>query len=169
MSEMTLLERAYLCASEHHGDQRYGYIPYTTHLCHVVGVLLAHGYTDRELLAIAYLHDVLEDTTCHYSDLEKQFGQRVAEGVFALTDELGRNRRERHEKTYPKLVKSSDAVLVKLADRIANVSHSAIEKPALRKMYAKEYEEFKRKLFCDRHGEDLWKTLDDILLPKPPF
>ena len=169
MSEPTILERAYLFAEEHHGDQKYGHIPYMAHVCHVVGVLLTHDYSDRELLSIAYLHDVLEDTTAHYSDLDKRFGHRVAEGVYAMTDELGRNRKERHEKTYPKLADNRDAILVKLADRIANVTHSGVEKPSMRNMYKKEYKKFRETLHSEDLGQNLWATLDELLLPKLPF
>lgn len=114
-----------------HGDQKYGEYPYEIHLGHVVNVLLRFGVmpdteSQLNLMAAAWLHDVLEDTPVTYKEIEDAFNPEVARIVFAVTDEPGATRRERKEKTYVKLAQNPDGVIVKLADRIANVEFSLI-------------------------------------------
>lgn len=48
----------------------------------------------------------------------------MAEIVFCVTNEQGRNRKERIKRTYPKIRNNRWAQFVKLCDRIANVEHS---------------------------------------------
>ena len=71
--------------------------------------------------AAAYCHDLLEDTGITYNDLKIVAGKEVADIVYDVTDELGKNRDERHKKTYPKIAKNPSAVFLKLCDRIANI------------------------------------------------
>ncbi len=144
--KMKLIFDAGMFAKKAHGNQKYGEHPYYVHLEAVGQVLLRFGFTYKEhssLLAAALLHDVLEDTPTNYSDVFRAFGPEVAELVYAVTDELGRNRNERHSKTYPKVLALPKAVILKLADRIANVEHS-IETLDVGKlnMYRREQELF---------------------------
>jgi (p)ppGpp synthase/HD superfamily hydrolase len=62
-------------------------------------------------------------------------------------------------KTLPKTASNPDAVIIKLADRIANIEHGGkIE------MYAKEYEDFRRNLYqSDRVAAPLWEHLEKLL------
>jgi (p)ppGpp synthase/HD superfamily hydrolase len=71
----------------------------------------------------------------------------VADIVYRVTDDPGRSRKERKEKTYPKLAKSVDAITVKLADRIANVEASKMGNPGLLEMYRREHGRFVAELF----------------------
>jgi (p)ppGpp synthase/HD superfamily hydrolase len=84
------------------------------------------------------LHDTLEDTSLSYNDIQKAFGKEVAEIVFCVTDELGRNREERKEKTYPKIQSNWKATVVKICDRIANIEQSRSYNQKLFDMYKKE-------------------------------
>lgn len=115
-----LIHRAQWFSSVVHEGQKYGPKPYTHHLERVHAVLRRFGVEDEEVLAAGWLHDVLEDTAITYKQLELGFGRRVADIVFDVTDELGRSRAERKDKTYKKTAKNKDAIVVKLADRIAN-------------------------------------------------
>ena len=81
------------------------------------------GY-DESIIIGTILHDTLEDTTLSYNDIKKAFGKEVAEIVYCVTDELGRNRNERKEKTYPKIKANWKATVVKICDRIANITQS---------------------------------------------
>lgn len=124
---------------------------------------------DSDVVIAALLHDVLEDCAVSYNDIKEIFGENVANIVFDVTDELGKNRKERHERTYPKTRKNPDAVIVKLADRIANVLTSQSGHPMFQK-YSKEYPEFKKALYCEKpeYSKDkaLWKRLDEIMHAK---
>lgn len=157
-------EAAYLAISLH-GTQTYDGYPYYYHLEQVVDVLIEFGFTEDKYIISAYLHDILEDTAISYNDIKKQFGEEVAEIVYAVTDELGRNRKERKAKTYPKIKANPDAVIVKLADRIANTRNSIKNKPSMAKMYAKELQGFRDALYIpNTEAELLWKELEDILI-----
>ena len=85
----------------------------------------------------------------------------------AVTDQEGENRKARHLKTYPRIrAAGGRALLVKLADRIANVETSA-RGPNKSKlaMYQKEYREFREALRMPDLGPigRMWNHLDGLL------
>ncbi len=143
---MTALDRAFLVASKAHSNQFYGIYPYVYHVLEVATI--AKDLKLSETVQVAcVLHDALEDSDLSYNDIKKEFGMEVAEIVYAVTDELGRNRKERKEKTYPKIRPNSDAILVKLCDRIANVRNSKKSNQDMFDVYAMEQSEFMIALF----------------------
>ena len=99
-----------------------------------MGHTVAQGYA-------GYLHDTIEDTTRSFKDISERFGEQVAELVYCVTSELGRNRSERNKKTYPKIAANRQAVVLKLADRIANVEYG-LATGGKQDMYAKEFPDF---------------------------
>lgn len=95
------LTKAREFAIQAHGDQMYGDKPYVSHLDDVVAVLDTHfKRAIPELLAVGYLHDVLEDTSVTAGTLFEQFGPNVALAVQFCTDEPGPNRKTRKAATY---------------------------------------------------------------------
>ena len=170
MSELTqsnsTIAEAIEFAERAHGLQKYGDLPYTEHLHDVFSTLLEFGwYDDDDLLAAAYLHDVLEDTSTTVAELEAQFGMPVAALVEMVTNEPGRNRAERHAKTYPK-IRGAETIALKLADRISNARCAAKNRPDLLLMYRAEYPEFQvalRHQSTNAHA-GMWAALDDLLL-----
>jgi len=155
-----IVTRARAFAVEAHGPQLYSGVPYVHHLDMVRRVLLRFkADATPEFQAAALLHDVIEDTPRNYSDVERAFGAQVAELVYLLTDELGRNRHERHAKTYPKIKGHYMATTLKLADRIANVEHSiqAGDEPHL-SMYRREHFDFLAGVGPEG-PEDMWSHL----------
>lgn len=75
---------ARVIAVAQHQDQRYGDgQPYITHLRAVVRNASAAG-GDDEQVAIAWLHDTLEDTELTEADMRLIFGNRVADAVVAM-------------------------------------------------------------------------------------
>lgn len=164
-----LLEKAMAFAQEAHKGQMYGKeknVPYTAHTAMVERVLRRFGFTDEALLAAAWLHDTVEDTATTLDQIRAEFGDRVHDLVWAATNEPGRNRKERHALTYPKIVKVDGAVNLKLADRIANVEFSISEGDygaSFMKMYKSEYEGFKAALQPAGGHPDMWKRLDELL------
>lgn len=135
------VEEARDFAIKRHGEQLYGNEPYIVHLDHVHEVGLRFGTTIEEQCA-DYLHDILEDTDCSFEEIWYEFGWYVAHLVFLVTDEDGDNRKERKRRTYPKIRSNSDAIKLKLRDRIANVESSKQNNPGLFQMYKQEHEEF---------------------------
>lgn len=156
-------------AIEKHGNQRYGVHPYIFHL-NQVAMILDNTYgnnSDTRVLMITagLLHDVVEDTPVRISELKNLFGTGVADIVYAVTNELGRNRKEKLVKT---MIKVRDfgaaAVAVKLADRIANTEYSRSQRNnggSHYEMYQKEYPFFRWYLYHKSDNlNDLWDRLD---------
>jgi (p)ppGpp synthase/HD superfamily hydrolase len=175
-----IIYRSYYFAVKAHGDQTYGDGPYENHLRKVaklvnefMGEYVSLSYqvdvfstdptkvtlTPAELEAVAYLHDILEDTDVDFETLENNFGNIVATIVWFLTDEKGTSRKERKIKTWHKIRKSLASVFVKLADRIAN-TEAAIEgnKPII-DMYRKEFPLFEAALYVPGQFEGMWERL----------
>lgn len=91
---------------------------YKGHLLGVYGVLAGNEGVDEEVLLTALLHDIMEDTSATYEEIEKQFGEKVAENVKWLTRSKGASY---YEYIDTLLARGSDAaVIVKLADRQFN-------------------------------------------------
>lgn len=158
--------KAMMFAQIAHSGQTYNdEVPYTFHLQAVVNVLERFGITDPIFICAAWLHDCIEDTNRSYNDLKKRFGETVAEIVYCVSSELGRNRKERNEKTYPKIKANESAILLKLADRIANIEYGAAT-GGKNDMYKEEYEEFRNALYNESSNDviqKMWKHLDKLL------
>ena len=154
---MSLVRNAFLLAAEKHKHQKYGDNLFLVHLYDVVEVLRSFGHTEEKYLAAAWLHDVIEDTPTHYSEVQQNTNKEVAELVFALTDEIGRNRKERKKKTTPKLEENLDALVVKLADMLANFRDARRNNKGFLRMYKKDFPEFESK-FRDKSSrlESMW-------------
>jgi guanosine-3',5'-bis(diphosphate) 3'-pyrophosphohydrolase len=159
------IKLAELAALQAHEGQMYGIFPYEKHLRDVDRLGEMFGF-DENMRVSLWLHDTIEDTRLRYAKILKAFGKDVAELVYAVTDELGRNRRERHEKTYPKIIAAGwRAIGIKLVDRIANVEHSLNDDHELFEMYRREYPEFAQALYNDDHKElkPVWDYLHCLM------
>ena len=162
---MTNKERALLVAEKAHSNQYYDIYPYIYHIRQVVAIAEDLGF-DEAIIVSSVLHDTLEDTDLSYNDIKKAFGQEVAEIVYAVTDELGRNRTERKAKTYPKIKQNWKATVVKVCDRIANATQSKLYNQGLFKMYQKENQDFIQNIKSTEHPSDVdkaWDRLSKIL------
>ena len=92
-------------------------IPYLYHLIEVAN-LVAMVSDDYELICAAYLHDTLEDTNTTYEELQKEFGLRVANLVYEVTHE---GTKDEVGYYFPRL-KSKEAIILKFADRLSNLT-----------------------------------------------
>ncbi len=164
--------RAYEFAKLKHAGQDYGGQPFEYHLFQVVGVLKRFGIYDPDLLASGWLHDSIEDTDTTYDVLVAAFGEPVAKLVWAVTDSEGKNRKERKASMYPKVRATPKAILLKLADRIANVEEGIKTRAKIRFMYLKEHDQFMEELFSGRlallqdtdpRARKMWAHLIDLM------
>ena len=154
------VREARMVSNQAHGNQTYDEIyPYKKHLDDVVDVLRRFGYGGKYLVA-GYLHDIIEDTSLSYNKVKRTYGLEVAEMVYCVTDELGRDREEKKAKTLPKTASNPDAIIIKLADRIANIEHGGKVD-----MYAKEFGQFKGMLELNtpKGAEPMWTHLEKLL------
>ncbi|MFH1173834.1 MAG: HD domain-containing protein [archaeon] len=84
---MNLEQRAEKLATHFHEGQfrRNRNLPYITHPASIVLMLKDYGITDEYSICIAWMHDLLEDTSCPYETLVETFGKHIAEGVQWMT------------------------------------------------------------------------------------
>ena len=160
---MNLTDAAKEFAIAKHGAQQYGEHPYSYHLAQVSQVLSEFGYAaDEAIMAAAWLHDVLEDTPTTYEMLVSEFGKETADIVWAVTNEPGGNRVDRFHKTALKIQSNKKALILKLADRIANTEASLQSNPKLYKMYLKEFPLFRELLYDPQDAEPMpmWNRLE---------
>ncbi len=165
---LDLSTKAIQFALQQHGLQKYGDKPYFFHLQDVLKITqdLSIIYLPEKLhilTAAAALHDVMEDTETNFVQLVDLFGVEVADIVYAVTDELGRNRAERKAKTYPKIKANRLAVLIKLAHRISNVRHALTNNESMLSMYRSEHQQFVEELMIPGEYELGWTQLDKLI------
>lgn len=160
-----MLSKAKRLAELAHKDQKYGDdMPYTKHLKDVVLTLVRFGHKSIELRTAAWLHDIVEDTVVTIDTIENEFGRKVSSLVWAVTNEGGKNRAERHLKTYPKIKRTPGAIILKLADRIANVTQCIKDDDDMLGMYRKEHKGFRDALYTPGQVEEpMWECLDNLL------
>jgi (p)ppGpp synthase/HD superfamily hydrolase len=111
LSPKSVLATAIMIAAQKHCSQfDKGGMPYILHPLKVMHYLKTD---DLELMAIAVLHDVVEDTPTTFKYLaDMGISQRVLDGVRLLTKHPG----ETNEEYLDGIKTSKDAMLVKLAD-----------------------------------------------------
>ncbi|MDO5411000.1 MAG: bifunctional (p)ppGpp synthetase/guanosine-3',5'-bis(diphosphate) 3'-pyrophosphohydrolase [Lachnospiraceae bacterium] len=136
--DISLVERAYRLADEAHGGiKRKSGEPYIIHPLHVA-IILAELELDKESIAAALLHDVIEDTKYNYADIEKLFGKEIADlvnGVTKLTNlpyassEKEEIQAENLRKMFLAMAKDIRVIIIKLADRLHNMRTLQFMKP----------------------------------------
>lgn len=168
MKRITITKEAAYVAISAHGFQTYAGYPYYYHLEQVVDVLKEFGYTEDKFVCAGYLHDSIEDGDLSYNDVKKKFGEEIAEIVFCVTDEMGRNRREKKAKTLPKIASNRDAIVIKLADRIANLRQGIKDQDDRRMMYVKEHDQFEAMLHEAGHADEMWAELRSLVASLTP-
>ena len=143
--DLGLLRRAFEFSAREHGAQtRASGEPFLSHPLEVAH-LLAEMRLDATTLAVALLHDVVEDTRVRGETLEELFGQEVAHLVEGLT-KIGRldfspqeeQQAENLRKMLLAMVDDVRVVLVKLADRLHNMRTLGYLPPEKRQRVARE-------------------------------
>ncbi len=128
----------------HRAQQRkYTGSPYSDHLAEVAGIVstVTSGLMmpPHIVIAVAWLHDCVEDQGITLPILEEEFGQAVAYGVELLSDLEQGNRAERKAVARTRLAAAPGWVqTIKCADRISNTSSIVRHDPAFTVTYLKE-------------------------------
>lgn len=157
--------KAIKTAAREHATKNYDGKPYDYHLDEVEEVLREFGYgQDEDLIIAGRYHDIMEDCGLTKNDIRKLAGDRVANIVYLVTDHKGEDRGSRKPlEYYQALREDRDAIVIKLADRIANVRHSTKNGHSMSDKYKQEYQHFRDMLKLTDHAEGMWKELDNTL------
>ncbi len=146
--DKAMIEKAYKYAAEKHKDQRRkSGEPYIIHPMHVAYIVARFGL-DTPTICAALLHDVVEDTDATYEDIEEMFNVEVAEiveGVTKLTQlfiTAEEKQAENFKKMFIAMEKDIRVILLKLADRLHNISTLQYLKKDRQLAIAKETVEF---------------------------
>lgn len=121
----------------HEGQLRTSGDPYFSHPV-AVAMLLAEQKLDDATIITALLHDTVEDTGSTYGEIQRRFGEEIAQlvdGVTKLTNlelsQVGNAQAENFRKLLLAMSRDLRVLLVKLADRLHNmrtIRHLAAEK-----------------------------------------
>ncbi len=142
----TLLNQAYVFTVKKHGDQkRASGDPYFSHPVEVAGIL-TELKLDEPTIVTGLLHDTLEDTDATYEELQKLFGEEVAQLVDGVTKlsklELTADQNKQAENFRKLLVATANDIrvlIVKLADRLHNMrTLHYIQDPSRKRRIAQE-------------------------------
>ena len=123
-----LIQKAYNFAEEHHrGQKRMSGEDYIIHPLNVA-YILADLQMDDATICAALLHDVVEDTDVTSEDIQKNFGEEIAEMVAGVTKlskiqyvTIEEEQVENYRKMFLAMGKDIRVILIKLADRLHNM------------------------------------------------
>lgn len=122
-----MIERAAeFAAKAHEGMMRKGSkVPYIYHPMEVA-LIVALLTSDEEVIAAAYLHDVLEDTEVTPEELEASFGPRVRKLVESESENKALTWKERKGATIQRLKTASmETKILTLGDKLSNMRSTA--------------------------------------------
>lgn len=127
-ADMDLIKKAYYFGEvNHRGQKRNSGEDYFIHPI-AVAKTLSNMKLDDQTICAGLMHDVLEDTSVTYDQMEKEFGHEITflvDGVTKLKNLNYSSREEKQAENIRKMVMamSNDVrvVLIKLADRLHNM------------------------------------------------
>ena len=147
--ELVIKAFAYAYRAHKHSTRKGSSIPYIIHPLSVATILIRHHASD-ELVAAAFLHDVVEDENVSLHEIENKFGRKMRNLVEAVSEpkvlthnNLDRRKtwKKRKQHTIDSLCKASgDIKLLTCADKLSSINDMI-----------KDY---------DTKGEELWKVFN---------
>jgi (p)ppGpp synthase/HD superfamily hydrolase len=156
--------RARAFAIKAHLGQMHGNSFYTCHLEEVEKVLIRFDYCSFRIRATAWLHDTVEKFHVTTSDINREFPGLVASTVDAVTTAPGKTREERNSATYARIKEGGRIALVlKLADRIANLEETILAGGDRLCTYEEEHSEFREALYEPGKADAMWEHLDTLI------
>lgn len=128
-----VLDAADFAAEKHEGQSRKD-AQKTPYILHPIGVahyvLDVAGVSTPEILMGALLHDTVEDTNTTFAEIQEVFGPDVEGYVREVTDDKTLSRAEQMRNQIERAhEKSEGAALIKMADKLYNVSDTVLNPP----------------------------------------
>lgn len=163
--------KAFAIGAHNEVNQMYDGVPYSEHLCDAVDVFEEFKHLipreDHDLVESGiYTHDGIEDAQKTFNDVKLKLSEPVAELAYALTNEKGKNRKQRASaKYYNELKVEKYGEFAKLCDRIANVRRGS-KSGKMIDGYRKEQVSFKDQLQNNPLYLPMWDCLDELLKTK---
>ena len=163
-SEFDRKARKFAFKSHSSTNHKYDGLPYKVHLRLVIEVAKKYIHLipeDKRAIVIAacWCHDVIEDCRLTYNDVKETLGVEVADIVYALTNDKGKNRKQRAGENYYKGIRETEfGTFVKLCDRFANLNYSTLIGSRMSDMYKKEMPHFIKSVYDSKYDvmfEDL--------------
>lgn len=100
-------------------------IPYISHPMEVA-MIVALMTDDQDLIAAAYLHDVIEDAGVTYETLKQEFGTHVAELVRMESEDKSKSWQERKQATIDHLKTAGrEEKILTFGDKLSNLRSTA--------------------------------------------
>jgi guanosine-3',5'-bis(diphosphate) 3'-pyrophosphohydrolase len=120
----TVLQAAAFAAEKHRTQRRKDIeTPFINHPIQLAYILVKADVEDPTILAAALLHDTIEDTDTTLDEIEIVFGYEIASIVAECSDDKQLSKLQRKQAQIDHAADlSHGAKLVKLADKISNVS-----------------------------------------------
>lgn len=164
-----LLNKAYVYAMQKHGQQkRASGDPYISHPLEVAAIL-TDMHLDESTIAVALLHDTIEDTTATRGEIDELFGEDIGRLVEGLTKlkrlDLVTKKAKQAENLRKLLLAISDDVrvlLVKLADRLHNMRTLEHVNPEKRARISEETMDIYAPLAGRMGMQDLRDEMEDL-------
>ena len=144
-ADLELIQRAYVfAATAHAGQTRLSGEPYLSHPLAVADTLADMGF-DEPTVAAGLLHDTVEDTKATIEEIDENFGEEVADivdGVTKISMIPFENKEEAQAENIRKMILAMShdmrVLMVKLADRLHNMSTLDFQKAHKQKRIAQE-------------------------------
>lgn len=138
MSEIAYRAMVFACEAHKTQKRKYTGSPYSEHLAEVAGIVSTVDARSTTI-AVAWLHDCVEDCGVQRATLEELFGYEVAWGVHLLSDMEKGNRAERKHLARVRLAAAPSYVqTIKCADLLSNTKSIFEHDPTFSIVYRKE-------------------------------
>jgi (p)ppGpp synthase/HD superfamily hydrolase len=140
--------------------------PYSVHLNLVFEFACKYAYLLSYKDAVcalksAWTHDTIEDCRKTYNDIKVKCGEDVADVTYALSNEKGKNRKERaNDKYYYGIRKILVARFEKICDRLANTKYANSVGSKMVKCYKKEQLHFREELYRGGSFEPMFDEIE---------
>lgn len=147
-SDLALL----FASRKHRGQMRRDGTEYITHPIRVADYITKFTGND-DLITVAYLHDTLEDTDTTYEEIKNIFGKRIADMVLELTNDKELRKKVGKTECLKQgiLGMNEDSLIVKLCDRLDNVSDLTTSSEEFRQKYLKQTLELIEFMFVNKN------------------
>ncbi|RCL03107.1 MAG: SpoT/RelA [Candidatus Tokpelaia sp. JSC189] len=164
-----LLNKAYVYAMQKHGSQtRASGDPYFSHPLEVAAIL-TDMHLDEATIAVALLHDTIEDTSATRDEIDQLFGLEIGQLVEGLTklkklDLVSKKavQAENLRKLFIAISQDVRVLLVKLADRLHNMRTLDVMRIDKRRRIAEETMDIYAPLAGRMGMHDVREELEDL-------